>query len=673
MATTLSLAQAAFWPQQLSPLQLSYAIDGTLPTTGNVLAFYPQGGAPSTQYQLPFAPVSGSGTFPIPGNDARVPWSQTPPPGNKYTWIIQLQSPAGTVYAKATLQIVPPPTTLSVVYDGASVTAQIVPVTLGSPAYYTLSVSTAGGVLSARTANAFTTTIRLALQAPLTGTPTFTLATVGAGTLSSATAAAPLPVTQPVLMSAAYDGARVTAQWMPVSGATGYTLRAYSTTGKPAFQQQVAVTQGSLSASALDSSYRFVLLAAMAQPVYTSTAPLPFLLPLPTLVSASYDGARVTAQWSPPAGSSSYTLRAYAGGGPSYQSTVSVPQGQLTAPTLNPSLAYFFTVQANASGQVSAQLPPAPMLLTFPSLTEAVYDGAGINAAWQTVASATSYTLRAYSTGGGPSYQGSVQTPQGTLAAPSLGQTAPYFFTVIANAPGYVSSTITGARVLTILPQLREGAYDLASVQATWTPVSDALVSGYTLRAYSTTAPVYSAAVSSPTAGQGTLPIPTPLATSAVYQFQVIAVVNGGVSSMTQRRMLLAAPVMSRLAYSPAAGQLIASWAASGEPGVTGYRVELQKNGAATQTANATASPHPFTQALDDGAVFQARARATDGVMLGPFSGVANAPVSLLVSATFDGFARLTATQWPLAGKTNGYGFTLDDPGNITGASYTST
>jgi hypothetical protein len=672
VAATLTLAQAAYWPQQLSPLQLGYAIDPPLPGTDNVLAFLPAVGAGDPAWQLPFAPTSGTGTFPIPGDDPRVPWSQMPPPGGEYTWRIVLQSAAGEQYASVTLVIVPPPALLSIVYEPARVTAHFVPVALEGVARYRLDVATGGQTLSGETQDAAQNQVQIALQAPLEPGAAFTLSTLGAPPLASTSASSPLLTDLPQLLNAAYDGVRVAAQWTPVPGADEYLMRTYPTGGGPPYENPTPVPQGVLGAPELDESYRFTVMA-QAGAVYASTPPMPFVLPIPVLGEAAYDGSLVGARWTAPAGSA-ITLLAAAPNGPAYQGPASGDQGQLAAPSLDPSLDYTFTVLAALPGRVAGQSTPAPMLLTFPTLLEALYDGAGVTARWQPVDGAQSYTLCVYTPPGGAGpYTQTVATAFGTVAAPALGTASPWYLVVTAEAPGHVSSTLAPATILTRLPTILAGAYDLAAVQARWTPVTSSLLAGFVLRAHASGGPEYSVEIPTPGAQEGTLPIAAPLATELDYTFQVIATVPGGVSSSSSRRMLLQSPTMRALAWEPAATVMRAAWSGDPEPLATEALLELERDGAVVDGAAVPVpdTTWPFARALDDGAVFRARARASDGVMSGPWSAWAAAPVALLVTATFDGFARLRRTRWMLAGATQGYDYTVDDPGNLTAASYT--
>lgn len=672
MAVILSLAQSAYWPQQLAPLNLSYSIDPPLPTTDNVLASVPHGGSVSSQYQLPFTPTSGQGTFPIPGDSPNVPWSQMPPPGNVYQWTIQLQSVQGTVYGQVALQIVPPPQLLDLVYDGAKITALFTMVPFGSPSFYKLSVKTASGTLSGQTQTAAQTEISIPVAAPLLGSCTYTIATCGAGDLASGSGPAAMLVDLPVLMNAVYDGLKITAQWIPVPGATVYILRASSSAhGKQSYQVELPVPQGSLNAPGIDATYTFAVLAAIAPPVYSSTVEIPFLLPLPQIEEAVYNGAVVAAEWLPIGGASSYTMRAFSPQGPAYQNLVAVPEGSLPAPNLNPALPYLFTVIANGVGYVSVAAFPMPMILTFPSLQQGIYDGQNLTSNWLPVANAETYTMRAFTTGGGPSYESDTAIPQGVLPAPNLSTSVQYFYEILANIAGYVSSSAPPARILTTLPVLLKGLYDLTTASAEWTAIQNPLISGYTVRVFAAGGPSYSANTP-PSSGQATVPIQTPLNPQLPYHMQLIAVVDGGVSSSTDHTMLLA-QCTAQLNYAESAQQMVASWKADPDPGVTQYLVKLYRNGAMLQQQTVTTLTYSFAEILENGALFQTRVCGSNGIMFGPLSDFAAAPVALLMATQYDGFARLTQVQWALNASTCTYAYGLDYPGNITSASYSAT
>lgn len=104
------------------------------------------------------------------------------------------------------------------------------------------------------------------------------------------------------------------------------------------------------------------------------------------------------------------------------------------------------------------------------------------------------------------------------------------------------------------------------------------------------------------------------------------------------------------------------SWVNDSNPAVTGYLVELDKNGAQEAQNTATDSPSDFDETLSDGSVYKARIRSTAPKLQGPWSSWVYAPYAQSISYAYDDYGRLLSQAWNSVSTVS---YVLDGPGNI--------
>ncbi len=104
------------------------------------------------------------------------------------------------------------------------------------------------------------------------------------------------------------------------------------------------------------------------------------------------------------------------------------------------------------------------------------------------------------------------------------------------------------------------------------------------------------------------------------------------------------------------------SWTADSNPVVSGYIVELQKNGAKEAENTPPESPSNFDVTMDDGGVYRCRIRSTAPLLQGPWSDYVYAPYAQAVAYGYDDLSRLTSVSWNTVNRVI---YALDDPGNI--------
>ncbi|MFT4847686.1 MAG: hypothetical protein ACI83B_000207 [Sediminicola sp.] len=205
-------------------------------------------------------------------------------------------------------------------------------------------------------------------------------------------------MSQPILTSAIYDGTYVRAFWnYPGLPPSSFTLQTAPTSGSnPIYiQKNIGNNFGAVPITApLSGPYQVQVAAVVnSSPVWSQGMLL--LTTLPELVIANYDGKSVAVSWKPipdaqPA-ISSWTIKVYVptGGGEIYTITVDDPRAlsaiiPIPTPLKSPSPTENYTVQvcANTSYGACTCLAPVTLNTALPLLSNAIYDGTGLQVFW---------------------------------------------------------------------------------------------------------------------------------------------------------------------------------------------------------------------------------------------------------------------------------------------------
>lgn len=407
----------------------------------------------------------------------------------------------------------------------------------------------------------------------------------------------------------------------------------------------------------------------------------------PVITRAIYDGTQVRVWWNPStdSGVTGYVIQlTYVGereGEIAYQSALIGGQaasfGALAlAERLNTDVTYLVTVQAmwsSGAGETSVSLP-LPTLL--PVLRCAWYDGADMHFHWTpTPQAARGYQLIVYSVDSGLTYTFDIPDPsasEGVMPASAMGQgldpQQQWTATVAAVGERNVSARSPAADFPKPLPTLGVSGTPLyqagGRINAAWTPVAGSSITGYRLSLSSPQdATNLWADIDNPTARNGILPLPSPLAENLDYEFRVIALTSTGAGVASQpRRVVTTLPAPTSVSYD--GSKVTMTWSPLFNVLVTGYSLQvLSLSSGLSYTTDiagceATGGSVQPPAALDAAQAWVARITAN-----GPVSGQ-SIDIPLQVSApgitTVRCDGESASVEWgALAGCQDGYAVTL--------------
>ena len=423
----------------------------------------------------------------------------------------------------------------------------------------------------------------------------FTIAAVAGSTQSvQSSAVMATPLTAPVVMAIVAD-MQVTLRWDAVAGAASYAV--YQGTNDNKIQDITEGTSAVVTGLTNDQAYSFwvsaVSSSGSSQSVETAATPkalgtAPASAPT---VTAEAGANQVRLSWTAVAGATSYRL---------YQNTVALMpdiSGRVshTVTGLTAGTSYSFTVSAmNSAGEgaksTAVTATPTPPAVSGLAATAGVQQ---VDLAWtaSTTTGVTGYKIRQTVDGAETEINVTgMSTASHTVSSLTAGKS--YSFTIAAVA-GSAESTQSTAVTATPTPPAVSGLAATAGaeeVALSWTASTVTGVTGYKIRQTVdgteteidvTGASTASHTVSSLTAGKS-------------HSFTIAAV--AGSAESTQSTAVTATPtppVPTGLSAAAGVAQVVLTWTASTNAGVTSYKIRQTVDGAETEidvTGASTAS-----------------------------------------------------------------------------------
>lgn len=449
----------------------------------------------------------------------------------------------------------------------------------------------------------------------------------------------------PVITSAIYDGGKVRVFWTPSADieVIGYVISLVylgQAAGQAAYASPVISGQdanfGTLTlpgALNTDVSYQVIVTAMWDSGPGQVSVPVTLPTARPGLVSAVYDGAQVSFEWTPSwQAAQGYQLIVYStDSGTTYNATVASPQastGVIPASAIPGGLAsdqqWMATVAALGENAASARSAEGtfPKPLTQPALSPAtIYqDRSRILAGWSPLSS-----------GGLSGYRLSLTSPEDRseqwveltsasaangilpLAAP-LSANKSYAFQVVALGSGGAGVGNVPVPVVTTTPVIAAALYDTTEVRLSWAMPFNPAVTGFTLQVVSLSSGAqFTSDVSGGSAASGQIPLANPLDPTQEWVCRVIA--NGPLPSQTGDTPLPVTPVALQT-VAVEGRTLNLTWTAA-VPAPEKYVVTLFSAGSAVASAVSagTAASLPLPDGLTSPTL---RTAAQTGVATGP-------------------------------------------------------
>lgn len=341
------------------------------------------------------------------------------------------------------------------------------------------------------------------------------------------------------------------------------------------------------------------------------------------------------------------------------------PTTQFTQP-LDPKQQYTATVRVTGNGGVVQGPATAPLTaITLPtrmqSMAYSVTPSANLDLIWEPVGqpAVTGYVAVLNQVGTGNQWNRTPQTPQAQFQQ-TLDPTQNYQATVRATGSnGVVQGPATAPlTAITAVPALSLLDYNPNSFIVSWSRVTGTGIDGYEITITDATSTTRYPAGNS---GQSTLAVtldPTSTYSVIVRAIDASGIVRGPPS--TPLAPLLTGPASPTLTFTGTAFN--ASWSTDHNPVVTGYMVQLLKNGASADQSTPTASPAVFSDALESGAVYACWVRSTGTDVRGPWTQQVPGPYRRTATLTYDGLGRVKKIARANAVTTD---ITFDLLGNI--------
>ena len=290
------------------------------------------------------------------------------------------------------------------------------------------------------------------------GTPYYYVVTASnaGGTSADSAQSAATPVSPPAApgnLIATGANAQVALSWNAVAGATSYTVKRSTTNGSGYAPINTGwITNYTDTAVSNGTTYYYVVIATNAggssgnstQAIGTPVAPPS----PPTALTATGGNAQVTLGWNAAVGATSYTVKRSLTSGSGYATITTIATTGYIDTGLTNGTPYFYVVSATNAGGTSADSTQATATPVSPPAAPGNPIATGTNAqvalTWNAAAGATSYTLKRSTTNGSgylPINTGA--TTNYTDTAVSNGTT--YYYVVIATNAGGSSGNSTQA------------------------------------------------------------------------------------------------------------------------------------------------------------------------------------------------------------------------------------
>ena len=423
----------------------------------------------------------------------------------------------------------------------------------------------------------------------------FVLCASTAGGISACTPPCAMPTVMAPLVSLVYDGAAVTGRWTPVTDSlatvTGYQLKVIAQGSGTTYQAETQdPLAGSLTITDLGGGLRsdetyiglLVVLSENGANAWGAGDVLPAAVP--RLSYASYAGNQITAGWQPAAAKAG-TVQGYLMQVTSPQDDtdyrVSIPgqaatSGVLSLPeALSPGQRYDFYLSAVSADGAEGRCTAGPIVTARPVIGGADFDGQNIHLTWSTDqdAARTGFELKLISLNSGATYTATIANPyatKGDIPAPAggLDPAQTWIAQVWAEGPvPGISDPVTLVPERAVIGQVR---YDGSSVQATWAPARNPVVTGYLLTVTAAGAGTsYSVAVAGNLASSATLLLDAPLPAGDTWSAVVVALAGEVRTTSDALAVDLDQPAPASITY--AGGAVAATWGAVTNTDVTGY------------------------------------------------------------------------------------------------------
>lgn len=407
----------------------------------------------------------------------------------------------------------------------------------------------------------------------------------------------PLVTIAPSLIHASYDGRSVTADWMPIIGSrvpvTGFTLRIYPSVEGPEFSVVIpgrnAITGNLALPFVLNASldYRLTISTNTATSRALS-APVPLVTQLPVLMTTTYSGREIRAEWVPSGDPrvSNYTLFCTAAdGSQTFSIMVADPMsttGILPLPFgLDMGKEYLFRVCANAGTLLNGCTNTVELLTIVPTVTSASYDNNVVNASWNWVPSesVSIFDLRVFSPQlPGTEYTVHVSDPLARSAAvstPGLQPEAQWFLEVAARGIDNVRIVTQPLALIVAKTLIQSVDYDGTAIAFTWDLLDVSTVQRYACEVYDGDIIVATSLLSenSMAPGKGSGWIAAPLAGTREYRLGIRGeggIVTGPLSDVSP--VIATTPVISFVRTD--GGNVIASVTNIDLPGAPEFHYE---------------------------------------------------------------------------------------------------
>jgi hypothetical protein len=515
-----------------------------------------------------------------------------------YTVGVTASTDAGTSAASA---LSPLPTTLpvisSVAYNGSSVVVEWAQFTGAASFTIALHSPVTGTRIQQEVSPGTATGGTLPLPG-LLGTDCGYLltlsATLTAGGTVLSTQPVPLITSIPVLGSVSYDGAAVTISWTPVadSAATvvGYTASVSVDGTNTVYSKEVnnpfaaSAVIDSLPVGGLDpaQTYHAAITARADNNVAAISRQALLASSVPRPNYATCYSTRIVTGWSPVAGANSavtgYRLTAASAQCDDAYSIL-IPGNAATngvlplARPLSPTVNYSFSIAAEVPGQSQAVVSLAPVISSLPVLARARYDGANVALTWAPSQSpaVTSQILKVISLSSGNTFTAPIANPYATSGAVTVpgGLQADQLWQAQVWAQGAVAGASDPLTLLAQRPVITAVRYFGVYVDAQWTPVIGAGVTGYTMFVTKPDGTQLAVSVLGERSAWARLALAAPFPAGGSYTVTVEAEAAQVSAASDAVTLDLAQPAISSVVYQ--AGAVNATWAESANAAVTGY------------------------------------------------------------------------------------------------------
>ncbi len=304
-------------------------------------------------------------------------------------------------------------------------------------------------------------------------------------------------------------------------------------------------------------------------------------------------------------------------------------------------------------------------ILTAPVMTGVENTGAGLKLSWNALPPYTRYVAVLQQIGS-QSRSESVPTLTWTFAGTLSGTGFSTDVAAQSNDKILIGPPSTVYVPIVNQPSWTEIDYITGSIDASWTQVSDAAVSGYLIQI--TDSGGQSSSYPVPNTNTATLPVTLQPSRYSM----VVRATNGIVLGPWSATLVPLTKPPQAMTLGFDGTHLIGNWqpASPPDPQVTGYVVQLLANGIVSETLLPPQPPQTFVSGLTTATIYTAQTRATGDRVKGPWSAPATGPYAAAWTITFDASGRLQRVAWTGA-MTQTY--TYDTAGNITSVAYAPT